>query len=62
MEKDDQELLVRLLDQSITTIAKNASETLDGKHGDKTPVEEVFKSLKGPIEDIVKTTTNEIKK
>lgn len=43
LEKDDQTMLIKLIDRAINTIAHNASETLDGKHGDGTPVHELVK-------------------
>lgn len=42
LNQEDQELLVKLLDTSIAAVAYNASETLDGKHGDNTPIEEIL--------------------
>lgn len=44
LEKGDQEMLLKLIEKSINTIAHNASETLDGKHGDGTPLQEFMKS------------------
>ncbi len=44
LEKGDQEMLLKLIENSINTIAHNASETLDGKHGDGTPLHEFMKS------------------
>jgi len=51
LKEEDQSLLIKLLDNAIETISKNASETLDKKHGDGTP-----------LQSIVKTLTEEIKK
>ena len=51
LKDEDQSLLIKLLDNAIETISKNASETLDKKHGDGTP-----------FQSIVKTLTEEIKK
>jgi len=42
LNKEDQALLVKLLDSAIEAASYNASLTLDGKHGDNTPIEEVF--------------------
>ena len=44
LEKGDQEMLLKLIESSINTIAYNASETLDGKHGDGTPLQEFIKN------------------
>jgi len=53
LDKEDQKLLLKLLDSSIDTIAHNASETLDGKHGDGTPFAELLKQFKA-LKDAVK--------
>ena len=45
LEKGDQAMLLKLIENSIQTIAHNASETLDGKHGDGTPFQELLKML-----------------
>lgn len=45
LKQEDQELLTKLLDKAIETISNNASESLDKKHGDSTPVHELTKSL-----------------
>lgn len=42
--KDDQQMLLKLIESAIDTIAHNASETLDGKHGDGTPLNEFIKN------------------
>jgi hypothetical protein len=52
LNQSDQELLKKLLDRAIDTIAHNASETLDGKHGDGTPAQEVLKQSLKQFEDI----------
>jgi hypothetical protein len=39
------ELRVALLGKAIEAIAKNASETLDGKHGDKVPSHDAMEKL-----------------
>ncbi len=44
LEKDDQTMLLKLIESAINTIAHNASETLDGKHGDGTPLHEFMKN------------------
>lgn len=38
LEKDDQSMLLKLIESSINTISYNASVTLDGKHGDDHPI------------------------
>ncbi len=45
LKQEDQELLIRLLDTAITTMSYNASETLDKRHGDGTPAQEIVKSF-----------------
>ena len=58
---DDGTLIKKLLDNSIDTISKNASETLDKKHGDGLPSSEVMNQLKEIVEkgkDIVKPKTD----
>ncbi len=45
LEKGDKEMLLKLIESSINTIAHNASETLDGKHGDGTPLQETVKQV-----------------
>lgn len=54
LNDNDQVLLKKLLDSSIETVAKNASESLDKKHGDNLPtfimiekVAELFKKISG---------------
>lgn len=55
LDEEQTELLVKLLEATIDTITRNASETLDGDHGDKSPahraLEEVA-SLKEPLQKI----------
>lgn len=38
LQPKDQELLKKLLDAAINAVSFNASQTLDGKHGDKMPI------------------------
>ena len=45
LKQEDQQLLVKLIESSISTISHNASESLDKKHGDNTPVTEILKSI-----------------
>ena len=51
LEEEDQKLLKKLLDSSIETISNNASKSLDKKHGDGMP-----------IQNLMTTLLNEIKK
>jgi len=51
LEQTDPELMKKLLSSAIEAVSKNASETLDKKHGDKTPVHE---GIDGAIESIEK--------
>lgn len=45
LKQTDQELLIKLLNSTINTISENASKTLDGKHGDGTPLKEVLEQV-----------------
>lgn len=45
LKQEDQQLLVKLIESSISTISHNASESLDKKHGDNTPATEILKSI-----------------
>lgn len=42
LDLEDDEMLVALLNKAIDAIAHNASQTLDGKHGDKMPLQEAI--------------------
>lgn len=42
---DDKEMLKSLIERAIDSIAYNASTTLDGKHGDKAPVQEITEKV-----------------
>ena len=46
LNKEDETLLIKLLDTSIQTISHNASESLDKKHGDGTILSEIVTNLK----------------
>ena len=46
------ELMKNLLDTAILAVAYNASKTLDKKHGDKMPVQEVAESIVGKISSL----------
>lgn len=43
--QENDEMLVSLLNKAIDAIARNASQTLDGKHGDKMPLQEAIDRL-----------------
>lgn len=45
LNKDDTEALKEFLNNILNEISKNPSETLDGKHGDSTPLKEVLDQL-----------------
>lgn len=45
LNTDDDKMMLQLLDKAILAIAFNASETLDGKHGDKMPLESVVEKI-----------------
>lgn len=49
LKTDNQELAKKLLDTAIAAIAFNASTTLDGKHGDKFPIQEVAEKIMDAI-------------
>lgn len=51
LKQEDKKLLEKLLDSSINTVAHNASESLDKKHGDSTPVQETIKMF---VEQVTK--------
>lgn len=51
LKQEDKKLLEKLLDSSINTVAHNASESLDKKHGDSTPVQETIKMF---VEQVAK--------
>lgn len=53
LKQKDQELLIKLLDTAITTMSYNASKTLDKKHGDGTPAQEVVKSFVDELKKII---------
>lgn len=44
LNEQDSVLMKKLLDAAITAISFNASKTLDGKHGDKIPVQEIIEN------------------
>ena len=51
LKQEDKKLLEKLLDSSINTVSHNASESLDKKHGDSTPVQETIKMF---VEQVAK--------
>jgi len=51
LDGEDESMLKELITKSIATIAHNASESLDGKHGDKIPTLEMLESV---VEKLVK--------
>lgn len=50
----EKELMKRLLDAAIESVAYNASTTLDKKHGDKMPIQEVAEKILPQMEKVVK--------
>lgn len=55
LKQEDKKLLEKLLDSSINTVAHNASESLDKKHGDSTPIQETIKMF---VEQVAKLKGN----
>lgn len=55
LNQEDKKLLEKLLDSSINTVSHNASESLDKKHGDSTPVQETIKMF---VEQVLKLKGN----
>lgn len=54
LEQSDPELMKKLLSSAIDAVSKNASDTLDKNHGDKTPAQEGVGSLITSIEKLKK--------
>lgn len=52
LKQADNEMLIKLMDTAILAIAFNASETLDGKHGDKMPMEDIFSKALEKVEQL----------
>ncbi len=52
--QSDPELMKKLLNSAIDAVSKNASDTLDKKHGDKTPVHEGVDGLIASMEKVRK--------
>ncbi|MEZ8573585.1 hypothetical protein AB6C82_01985 [Vibrio splendidus] len=57
LDKPEPELMNKLLSTAIDAVSKNASDTLDKKHGDKTPVHEGVDGLISSMEKIKKVFT-----
>ena len=55
LNQEDKKLLEKLLDSSINTVSYNASESLDKKHGDTTPMQETIKMT---VEQVLKLKGN----
>lgn len=55
LNQEDKKLLEKLLDSSINTVSHNASESLDKKHGDFTPIQETIKMT---VEQVLKLKGN----
>lgn len=53
LSSNNEELLIKLLNSAIDTISHNASQTLDGKHGDGTPLQSIIKPISKNIESII---------
>lgn len=51
LQDDNEELRSRLLGAAIDTISRNASTTLDGEHGDKSPSHEVLETVEKWLKD-----------
>jgi len=54
LEQSDPELMKKLLSSAIDAVSKNASDTLDKNHGDKTPAHEGVDGLINSIEKLKK--------
>jgi hypothetical protein len=55
--QSEPELMNKLLSSAIEAVSKNASDTLDKKHGDKTPVHEGVDGLINSMEKVKKVFT-----
>lgn len=51
LNQTDNDMMMKLMETAILAIAFNASETLDGKHGDKMPLENVLDKLTDKFSD-----------
>lgn len=57
LASDDTSILEDLISKTIHAISHNASATLDGKHGDKTPIHELSEKTVDKIGELAKTLT-----
>ena len=57
LAKPEPELMNKLLSSAIDAVAKNASDTLDKNHGDKTPIHEGVEGLISSMEKVKKVFT-----
>jgi hypothetical protein len=57
LAKPEPELMNKLLHSAIDAVSKNASDTLDKKHGDKTPIHEGVDGLVSSMEKLKKVFT-----
>ncbi len=52
LKQEDQLLRIKLLDSAIATMSNNASDVLDKKHGDSTPIQELAKTFIDEVKKI----------
>jgi hypothetical protein len=57
LEQSDPALMNKLLSSAIDAVSKNASDTLDKKHGDKTPMHEGVDGFLSSLERAKKAVT-----
>lgn len=57
LDQEEPELMTKLLSAAIEAVAKNASDTLDKKHGDKTPAHEGIDGMITAIERMKKAVS-----
>lgn len=56
LQQEDQAMLRTLMTKAIESLAENASKTLDGNHGDKTPLQELVETVApslGKLKDVI---------
>jgi hypothetical protein len=58
LKQDDKEMLKALMTKAVESISDNASKTLDGSHGDKTPLQELVETVVPSLEKIKKSVSN----
>jgi hypothetical protein len=51
-------MLKTLMTKAVESISDNASKTLDGSHGDKTPLQELVETVVPSLEKIKKSVSN----